>query len=184
MRIFIGIKTEAWLRTKLSGIQNDIRKITERGSFTRTENFHLTLCFIGEYSQDKIGCIEKIIDGFAKKTTCFSIKGSQLGVFPKGNKGIVYFDLEQSQHLSNAYRKLVRELYALGIIDQNRLKASFKPHITMARNVPVNQEIIQKLSVYNCPELVLEVKGISVFESLRENEQLVYKEIYFKELNI
>ena len=50
MRLFIAIPLSDGIRDGLSEVQSYMRKNGVRGNYTKLENLHLTLAFIGEYS--------------------------------------------------------------------------------------------------------------------------------------
>ena len=50
MRLFIAIRLSDGIRDGLSAIQRELRNHGVRGNYTKVENLHLTLAFIGEYS--------------------------------------------------------------------------------------------------------------------------------------
>ena len=49
MRLFIAILLDKNVRDGLRGMQNELRRRGVEGNYTRAENLHLTLAFIGEY---------------------------------------------------------------------------------------------------------------------------------------
>ena len=49
MRLFIAIQPNKSVRAALRAVQNELRRRGVEGNFTRMENLHLTLAFIGEY---------------------------------------------------------------------------------------------------------------------------------------
>ena len=50
MRLFIAVRLSDGIRDSLSAIQRELRDHGVRGNYTKIENLHLTLAFIGEYS--------------------------------------------------------------------------------------------------------------------------------------
>ena len=49
MRLFISIQVDKNMRDALDEVRGSLRLAGIRGSYTRTENLHLTLAFIGEH---------------------------------------------------------------------------------------------------------------------------------------
>ena len=49
MRIFIAIQFEEAFRQTLLDVQSALKACGIKGNYTKPENFHLTLAFIGEY---------------------------------------------------------------------------------------------------------------------------------------
>ena len=50
MRLFIAIQLSDSIRNSLTAVQTYLRDHGVRGNYTKIENLHLTLAFIGEYS--------------------------------------------------------------------------------------------------------------------------------------
>ena len=50
MRLFIAISLNDRIRDGLSTVQAELRNRGVRGNYTKADNLHLTLAFIGEYS--------------------------------------------------------------------------------------------------------------------------------------
>ncbi|MBQ9719494.1 MAG: RNA 2',3'-cyclic phosphodiesterase, partial [Oscillospiraceae bacterium] len=49
MRLFIAIQLDDTIKNALTGIQAALRAARVSGNYTKIENLHLTLAFIGEY---------------------------------------------------------------------------------------------------------------------------------------
>ena len=49
MRLFVAIPVSETVRAVLRGLQEDLKRQGMTGNFTKEENFHITLAFIGEY---------------------------------------------------------------------------------------------------------------------------------------
>jgi 2'-5' RNA ligase len=63
MRLFIAIEFNDDIITSLKGIQQNLKSCGLKGRYTREENLHLTLAFIGDYgSPDEYDDIKKIKD--------------------------------------------------------------------------------------------------------------------------
>ena len=50
MRLFIAVQLNDTMRDALGSVQSFLRRHGVRGNFTRAENLHLTLAFVGEYA--------------------------------------------------------------------------------------------------------------------------------------
>lgn len=51
MRLFIAVNCSEEMKSALTDIQQLIRKQSITGNYTKLDNFHLTLAFIGEYDR-------------------------------------------------------------------------------------------------------------------------------------
>ena len=48
MRLFIAVPMSHRIRSELIGVQMQMKKLGYQGNFTRKENLHMTLAFLGE----------------------------------------------------------------------------------------------------------------------------------------
>ncbi|APZ49434.1 hypothetical protein BW721_06930 [Jeotgalibaca sp. PTS2502] len=90
MRVFAGIQLSSALKNDLAPYQDKLIKWSERGRLTRKENFHLTLCFIGEISEtDDVQLFKQLSEKLAL-TDRFSLLGGECGYFIKKNRYILW----------------------------------------------------------------------------------------------
>ncbi|MBP3802670.1 MAG: hypothetical protein J6I76_02050 [Oribacterium sp.] len=76
MRLFIAININENVKYALLKMQNDLKRCGIKGSFTREENLHMTLAFIGE--NDDPGKIEKIMRNVSFKAFPIRLSGFRL----------------------------------------------------------------------------------------------------------
>jgi len=166
MRLFIAINFSESIKKELIRQINSLKEQSRYGNFTRIENLHLTLAFIGEST--RISDIKKVMDGVTQDSFNISIKGS-------GRFGSLYrVGLKKESKLFDIAEYLRNELDKNGFsID----KKPFSPHITIAREIVSDSPI--SLSV---KETDMTVNKISLMRSDRINGKLTYTEIYSKNL--
>ncbi|MEM2874676.1 MAG: RNA 2',3'-cyclic phosphodiesterase [Candidatus Hadarchaeales archaeon] len=131
MRLFIAIEVSDDVRRELVRAQERLKATGADIKPVEPENIHLTLKFLGEVSEERIGDISAAIDRSA----------SGRGIFPAGVRGIgVFPDLRHvrviwagvgtgSERIVEIQRSLDAELQALGF----ERERDFVPHITLAR---------------------------------------------------
>lgn len=122
MRLFIAIRLSKEMRHSIAGIQARMRQRGVRGNYTPEENLHLTLAFIGEYSDpDRV---LEIISDLPFEPIEITIKG--MGSFGD----LWWVGLEESKAL-NDYVCRLRHALAEACIPFDRKR--FSPHITILR---------------------------------------------------
>lgn len=167
MRLFIAVNFSEEIRGTLLKAIQEIKSQAISGNFTRPENLHLTLAFIGE--SDHIKEIQKVIDSLNAHAFELTIGG--FGHF--GNLHWVGID-------NNPELKVLAENLRNGLRDSgfNIEDKAFKPHITIARELQTNEPV--RLSV---PKKSMTVSRISLMKSERINGKLTYTEIYGRSLS-
>lgn len=180
MRIFIAVEFEEAVKEYIYEKQQEVKKEAVKGNFSNKENFHLTLHFIGEADQKKIETIKKVINEAVHGVDPFTLELGNLGHFPRKNKHILWLGVEKGKKTLVEFVDKLRQILkdeGFNIEDQ-----SYRPHITICREVILNQQFadIQRSIIVNPKEI--EVTHISLMESVRIEGQLVYRPIYQKAL--
>jgi RNA 2',3'-cyclic 3'-phosphodiesterase len=132
MRIFIGIKLDEAIRESIAKELQPFKKIANSIRWTKSDNIHLTLKFIGEVSEARLEPIGKAL--LAEKTPVapFLLKISGFGKFPAGDDlHIFWAGIDDSPQLQALFAWIENTLAPLGIA---REAQPFNPHITLGRN--------------------------------------------------
>ena len=162
MRLFIAIHfSEKIKSTLLQGIR-DLRGQAARGNFTRPENLHLTLAFIGE--TNNVAAVRKAMNKWKFAPFPLTVAGS-------GRFGDLWWaGVEKNPALFDLAEGLKGSLREEGFDIEKR---PFKPHITLARQVEADQPIRRTI-----PKTTMTVDHMSLMRSDRVGGKLVYTEIY------
>ena len=162
MRLFIAVHFSDEVKNTLLDAIGSLKKQTASANFTREENLHLTLAFIGEST--RVRDISDCIDSLDCKKFSLTVGGC-------GNFGNLWWvGIEKNPTLSDIAENLQDSLRQKGFSIEKR---PFKPHITIAREVAAKGRI--SLSV---PKKSMIVERISLMKSERINGKLTYTEIY------
>ena len=57
MRLFVAIEFDEKTKSKMIDVQDQLRAAVLHGNFSRPENLHLTLAFLGEVPEERVGGI-------------------------------------------------------------------------------------------------------------------------------
>lgn len=178
MRLFIAIELDKEMKEYIQALQEAVKWYSSSGNFSRPENFHLTLRFIGEVGEDQKNRIIKAIDQTADKSKPFAVNLSRLGHFPRNNKKIIWLGIQQTDNqLSNLVSALEEALLTQGYPKEQR---KFNAHVTLARETVIQENfhvLQQKIQV---DPKVIPIEKISLMESIRVNGKLIYRPIYVK----
>ncbi len=164
MRLFIAINFDENMTDALIEMQDDLMRYGVKGNFTRSENLHMTLVFIGE--SDEPEKIEEIMRGVMLRS--FTIKVSGTRRF----KDMIFASVEDNPDLSDYVKRL---RHALSDNDIDFDKKRFMSHITLVRRA-VGSKDIPMLSGENASEK-MRVNGISLMKSEQGKHGMVYTEI-------
>ncbi len=175
-RIFIAIKIYIGenLLNMISNLKSGLKD--EKIKWTETENFHVTLVFLGDTEESKIKEINSML-----RTTCedfgkleIFIKGS--GVFKNFNDTrILWTGIEPSEKLNKLYDCIKTGLKDTGISLEERI---FRPHITLGRikNIRDHDNLKFLVTGYlNADMQSQQVNEVILYESILIHTGPVYK---------
>ncbi len=164
MRLFIAINFDENMTDALIEMQDDLMRCGVNGNFTREENLHMTLVFIGE--SDEPEKIEEIMRDVPLRS--FTVKVSGMRRF----KDMVFANVEDNPDL-NDYVKRLRHALSENDIDFDKKK--FMSHITLVRRASGAKDIPMQMG--DAIEEKMRVNGISLMKSEQGRHGIVYTEI-------
>jgi len=176
MRLFIAINFDDQIKDNLYEVTQKLRSASTRENFTRRENFHLTVVFIGE--TNKVNTVKQIMDKICAEP--FDITIGRLGKFQRNGGDIYWIGAERNENLFSIYKQLSRELTCAGFDIEKR---SFKPHLTLGREVMLSEGFDENAFSKAIPSMTIKVERISLMKSERINGVLTYTEVYGKKLH-
>lgn len=187
LRLFIAVNFNNEIKEGLCKAIGELKENTRSGSFSRRENLHLTLAFIGEthYAEKVKEAMTQAVlswqeiqesQGRGSSSVKLSTKG--MGKFRGRDGDIVWAGLEENTALTELNKTLVKGLKFLSLpVDEKE----FKPHLTLGRRVVFNNDFdMKKMDI---PPMSMEVHKIELMKSERINGNLVYTSIHQVNLN-
>ena len=164
MRIFIALQFEEAFRQALLDVQSALKICGIKGNYTKPENLHLTLAFIGEY-----GNPQNILDALKDiEFAPFELSLKGIGRF----ESILWAELLTSEQLNQNVKRIRRAL-AEQEIPFDRKK--FIPHITLIRQYYLTKET--EFPDIVIPHLSMKVTDFSIMRSERGKNGMIYTEI-------
>jgi len=174
-RLFISVNCDGKVKAQFLSVQEKIKAQSIKGNFSRPENLHLTLIFIGEIPADKIPLIASVIDkALTPPIAPFTLTFSTTGCFTHSSKELWWIGTDRNDTrlniLKTIRRRIADGLFSEGINFDNR---PFNPHITFGREIKHNSPIIIPKQ-----KIIFPVNRISLMKSERVGGVLTYTEIY------
>ena len=162
MRLFIAIELGDRLKDELCMIQKRIQLQGMKGNFTTRENMHLTLAFIGEYSDPEH--VSDVLDDVMLEPMRIALDG--FGCF----RDLYWIGVKEDKGLTENVKRLRKALSDNGIpFDRKK----FVPHITLARNIEYDKDLPT-----DCPfPAAMDVEYISLMRSDRGKSGMIYTPI-------
>lgn len=165
MRLFVAVRFSPEIEFALLEVIASLRR-DGSGNFTRPENLHLTLAFLGE-TEDLAGAKDALDEAVSGGP--FSLTVGGFGSF----NDLLWVGIEENPGLRALALNVQDALRRRGFPIERR---SWKPHITVARQY---RGSCPRLGV---PNRTMTVSRVSLMKSERLNGVVTYNEVYRQEL--
>lgn len=164
MRLFIAISLDDGMQDALLDLQGDIMNTGVGGNYTRPENLHLTLAFVGEFSDpDRV---KEVVENLEFEP--FDIAFEGIGSF----RDLWWVGIGKNDALAKLVRRLRR---GLGEADIPFDRRRFSPHITVIRRP--DRPLDEVLGNLRIPKAAMTVDHISLMRSDRGRNGMIYTEL-------
>lgn len=176
IRTFIGIEFSDEVKDGIIQAQNMVRSKSIKGRWKYIKNFHLTLKFLGDVKEEDIERIyQNMMDRIDVKR--FDITAHGIGSF-KGRDclRVVFMDIvDGKEGLQKLSAEVDDACFDSGFKRENK---GFTPHITIAQDVVLNDEL-RKLSenINRLPMIIIPIFNVSIIKSSQENGRRIYETI-------
>ena len=175
MRLFIAIGLEDPVKDLLCRAQRQLKRQALGGRFSRRENLHLTLAFLGEAPDIRRAAIA--LDQIQAAPFSLAVQG--LGYFPSAEGQTWWMGAAPCPLLAALHRQLCRQLRAQGFSLEDR---PFRPHLTLGRGIRLPAGFDSQALARQLGGAVQRVACIRLMESTRRQGLLCYEERYRRPL--
>jgi 2'-5' RNA ligase len=165
MRLFIAINFNSEIKSGLVALRDELRSRSERGNFTRDENLHITLAFIGEVNPKEVDKIKAILDTVTFAP--FAATVERLGTFSRGT--LWWAALREDKPLMDLQHEVEHKLALCGFEMDGR---KYSPHITLGR------EVVTDAKPWKIEQFGETVSTVDLKKSERINGKLTYTSMY------
>lgn len=172
MRTFISVELPEEVKAELAGIQEKISLLEGfKGKITEKQNLHLTLKFLGEIDEKKLGEVEERLKKLEFRS--FKVHLGELGVFSERYIQIVWVSLEDGElwELQKAIDGLLGGLF--------EKEQRFMGHITIARpkRVRDKKKFIEELKKTEFNHCEFDIDRVYLRESLLSRRGPEYSDV-------
>ncbi len=160
MRLFVAVRLSKELEKSILGTMHEMKKAGVSGSYTPSQNLHLTAAFLGEVKD--VSAVKEALQGV-------SFKPFRLTLTETGNFGdLIWVGMKGNQAMSAAVRAVRDSLDAAGIWYDPK---KFMPHITILRRAAGPWKQVPS------PKGEMTVSRMSLMKSEQKDGKWVYTEI-------
>ena len=172
LRLFYAVNFSREMISALQKRQNSLRPLISRGNWSRAENFHITLHFIGPAEEEELPLFKEALENAAEGTAPFRLEFNRYGHFRQRDGDLIFLKARDRDgglaHLS----RLIRESIDTG--DRREIK----PHVTLVRNARLPYSRLKELERENLPHPSATVGRVELMESLYEAGHPVYRSLH------
>lgn len=168
MRLFVAINFDEETKARLCGVQDRLKALGA-GNFSRPENLHLTLVFLGETQPEKLAEICALMEGL--RFPRLELSFDRADFFSREDGALWWLGLAPNRALFALQRELAQGLEQAGFPIERR---RFSPHITLARQFRL-RETPDKAQLLGAP-FSASADRVSLMLSERVAGRLTYTE--------
>ena len=132
VRAFIALEISVEVRASLERLQEQLKQAGGKVSWTRPENIHLTLVFLGELAASRLAKLEAELDATCAGIAPFTFEVTGAGCFGSARSPrVIWVGIEdESGSLEHLQGEVSRAAGEVGFPQEHR---KFKPHLTLGR---------------------------------------------------
>jgi 2'-5' RNA ligase len=171
MRLFIAVNFDDNTKSKITEIAGRLKAMGISGNYTKVQNYHLTLLFLGESNERQLQFAKKAIQEI--RIPPFDISFQNISNF---SKNIVHLKVSYCEQLTQIHNFLYDKLKSYFTLDDK-----FSPHITLIRK-PDFIPNIKSDEFGDILPFVYRVDNIALMLSSRQNGELVYAPLFVHKL--
>lgn len=172
MRLFIAVYFDQQTKSKITQAADRLKSMGLSGNYTKEQNYHLTLLFLGESDARQLQAAKRAIQEL--KAEPFDITFQNISNF---SKNIIHLKAAPSQQLNDMHRFLCERLKN----DFALREPNFSPHVTLVRQ-PNFIPNAKKEDFKDILPIVYRADNVTLMLSSRENGALVYAPLFVRKL--
>ncbi|NCC63225.1 MAG: RNA 2',3'-cyclic phosphodiesterase [Spirochaetia bacterium] len=128
MRLFYALTFSDDCLDQIARLQHQQQVLLLKGKKTAYENFHVTLCFLGEQPQSMIPKLASVLSNL--EIPFFKLTFNHIGSFRKPDGLVIYSGIEENDELSAVQKALTKAVLAQSIAVAD---TRFTAHLTLFR---------------------------------------------------
>ena len=172
-RLFIAVCFPDRILDALTAEAAPLRRACSRSSFSRRENLHLTLVFLGETDRTRIPEITAAMDSAAGPS--FSLRIGRFGRFRDRQGDTLWREIDGDEELFLLQRRLEEALRQRGFSPEQR---PYRPHLTISRRTVLQPGITLAALSAETSVLRTDVREIVLLRSQVQEGRRVYTPVH------
>lgn len=179
MRAFIALELSEEIKLELARLEGKLKKVDTDIKWTKPENAHLTLKFLGEIDESKAEEVKSGLDKISASQKPFEMSLFKLGAFPSmDHMRVIWVGTDKGCSEVEKLASLVEEVAEkCGFFREDR---PFNAHLTLGRvKSAKNKEALKKkLLTLDVKPVSCTIKSIVLFQSTLHPTGPIHTPIY------
>jgi 2'-5' RNA ligase len=185
IRTFIAIEISPEVRARAANLMQQLRASQAQASWTRPDNLHLTLKFLGDTPDTELPAVCRAVQQAVRDQPPFHVSFRRAGAFPRtAQPRTVWIGVERGlEELRQLQQQIESRLYEEGF---QRERRKFFPHLTIGRvrgggaTQAALGQLLEAHAAYEGGEVIVE--EVVVFASYPAPEGTTYQALDHAEL--
>lgn len=177
VRLFIGLELPTAVKARIHNAAGPVLAKIQKGKLTDTDNYHLTVFFIGEVPEEEVAAWKACVAEAAASSYAFELTLCHTGFFSRKNRKILWFGSEASERLEALYKHVMSAADDTlssqgkpGASAQPGANKPFRPHVTLGREIVAEDDA----AVIHTEKIKVRIETLTLFESKRISGRLAY----------
>lgn len=177
VRLFIGLELPPAVKVRVHKMAGPVLSRIQKGKLTDADNYHLTVFFIGEVTEEAVAAWKECVAEAAEVSDAFELTLCNTGFFSRKNRKILWFGSEASDRLEALYKHVMaaadKTLFTLGkpaVSTQPGASRPFRPHVTLCREIVAEDDAV----TLRTEKIKVRIETLTLFESKRISGRLMY----------
>ncbi len=176
IRAFIAVEIDSTNKQKLSELITLLKKTDTDVKWVNENQMHLTLKFLGNIEETKVGEVSRTLESITKDFKEFYISLFKIGAFPNINKPrVIWISLDEGKDILKLLADRIDSvLEKIGFAKEKR---EFNAHLTLGRvkslkNISQLTELIQKTAFQSQDKI--KISSLILFQSTLTSKGAIY----------
>jgi len=180
IRAFIAIELNPQIRDELSLVQSQLKTADADVKWVKPESIHLTLKFLGNISNQKVGEVKNLLDLVSPDHGSFELSLFKIGCFPKLEyPRVIWVGIDKGCSESESLAKAIEEESAkIGFAKESRPYAA---HLTLGRvrSAKGKGALVSKIKTLDFkPSAVSAIDRLTLFQSTLSPKGSIYTPLH------
>ena len=175
MKLLVAIGLNEDIKKSVGSLAESIKEGSQKGIFSRDENLHLTLAYIGD--TDRIDVMKRIVDSLPDDD--FKIEFGKFNLTKTDTGDMLWLNVNKSEELAAIRKAIINRMRLMNFSIE---ETDYNPYIILGKDIGYKNGFDPHKLTEEMPRLSMQASKIQLIKAEKVKGRTVYTEIYFKVL--